>query len=112
MPNIASILKSEIGRLARKEIRGEIEALKKSVAAHRSEIAALKRRTQQLEQELRRAAKSVPKPAAPLANEALKTRRFSAKRLAAQRQRLELSADALGLLIGTTGQSVYNWESG
>ena len=38
--------------------------------------------------------------------------RFSAKRLAAQRQRLGLSADAVGLLVGTSGQSIYNWEAG
>src|SRR5689334_18240918 len=54
MPNIASAFKAEVIRLARKEIRGEIASLKKAVVACRSEIAALKRRTQALEQHLRR----------------------------------------------------------
>jgi len=45
MPNIATLLKTEISRVARKELRGESQALKKAVSAHRSEIAALKRRT-------------------------------------------------------------------
>jgi DNA-binding transcriptional regulator YiaG len=38
--------------------------------------------------------------------------RFSAKGLASQRQRLALSAEDCGLLLGTSGQSVYNWETG
>jgi hypothetical protein len=44
MPNIASLLKAEISRVARKEIRAEITALRKAATTHRSEIAALKRR--------------------------------------------------------------------
>jgi hypothetical protein len=44
MPNIASILKSEITRLAAKAVRQETEGLKKASAAYRSDIAALKRR--------------------------------------------------------------------
>ena len=108
MPNVASILKSEIMRIARKEIRAEVESLKKSVTSHRSEIAALKRRSEALEKELKRVHKSVPQPgSAPIENTG-KANRFSAKRLAAQRQRLGLSADAVGLLVGTSGQSIYN----
>ena len=112
MPNIASILKSEISRVARKEVRGETLALKKAVGAYRAEIAALKRRAQALEQELRRLGKAAPK-AAPLVADAQSspTLRFSAKGLASQRNRLGLSAEDIGLLVGASGQSVYNWEA-
>ena len=48
MPNIASILKSEISRVARKELRGETQALKKSNAQYRTQIAELRRRLQAL----------------------------------------------------------------
>jgi DNA-binding transcriptional regulator YiaG len=112
MPNIASVLKSEITRIARKEIRAEVEGLKKSVGSHRTEIAALKRRSQALEQELKRLQKSVPKPEPLPIDEMGKTPRFSAKGLASQRQRLGLSADSIGMLVGASGQSVYNWEAG
>ena len=112
MPNIASILKSEITRIARKEIRAEVEVLKKSVGGYRSEIATLKRRTQSLEQQVKRLEKSARKPDVPSSVEAGKAPGFSAKGLAKQRQRLELSADAVGVLVGASGQSVYNWESG
>ena len=114
MPNIASVLKSEIARVARKEVRAEVESLKKAVATYRSEIAALKRRAQSLEQSLKQIQKSQPTPKLePLAAaETGKALRFSAEGLAKQRQRLGLSAEAVGQLIGTSGQSVYNWEDG
>ena len=112
MPNIASVLKSEIARVARKEIRSEVEGLKKAVSTYRTEIAALKRRSQSLEQELRRLQRSVPEPLPAPMERAGKAQRFSAKGLASQRQRLGLSADAVGLLLGASGQSVYNWEAG
>jgi DNA-binding transcriptional regulator YiaG len=113
MPNIASLLKSEISRVARKEVRGETLGLKKAVTGYRAEIAALKRRAHALEQELRRLSKASPKPA-PVETDEAPSRglRFSAKSLAAQRRRLSLSAHDCGLLVGASGQSVYNWEAG
>ena len=113
MPDIASVLKSEIARIARKEIRLEIDSLKKAIGTYRSEIAALKRRAQSLEQELKRVRKSAPGAPAPAKDVGTeKKMRFSAKGLAKQRERLGLSAEAVGLLVGASGQSVYNWEAG
>ena len=113
MPNLASLLKSEIARVARKEVRGETLALKKAASTYRTEIAALKRHVQALEQELRRLSKTTAKVAPVVAKEVSDQRlRFSAKGLASQRQRLALSADDCGLLLGASGQSIYNWESG
>ncbi len=112
MPNIASILKIELSRIARREVRAETSGLKKAVAAQRAEIAALKRRVQTLERELKRATKANGKrPTSESGIEARKTR-FSAKSLASQRHRLGLSAADCGLLVGASGQSVYQWESG
>jgi len=113
MPNIAALLKSEISRVARKEVRGETLALKKATRIYRSEIAALKRRTQELEHQLRRLSRSVGK-AIPAESEAPPTEglRFSAKGLISQRKRLGLSAAECGLLIGASAQSIYNWEEG
>ena len=113
MPNIATILKTEISRVARKEIRNETLALKKSIAAYRMEIAALKRRTQALEQQIRRLSKEPPKTSQPDEQEPQSSsHRFSAKRLASHRRRLGLSAGDLGLLLGVSAQSIYNWEEG
>jgi DNA-binding transcriptional regulator YiaG len=113
MPNIATVLKGEIARIARKEVRAQTALLKKAIAAHRSEIAALKRRAQVAEQQLRQRAKSSPPVAADAATDGSPVKlRFSAKRLAAHRKRLGLSVREFGLLFGTSAQTIYNWEEG
>ena len=116
MPNIASILKSEISRVARKELRAEFEPFKKTLNAYRVDISALKRRAGELEKEVRLLRKASTKSATappPQVGDATAARtRFSAKSLTSQRARLGLSAEDCGLLIGASGQSIYNWESG
>ncbi len=113
MPNIASVLKDEIVRLARKEVRHEVEALKKASAQYRSDIAGLKRRVADLEKHLGRLdKKAASKVSSPVEDAATTRHRFSAKRLAAQRQKLGLSAADMGILLGVSAQTVYNWEAG
>jgi hypothetical protein len=100
MPNIASILKAEISRVARKEVRTEVETLKKASAAYRASIAELRRQVGALEKELRRVAKGATRPAATAADpsdeEVATKHRFSASRLAAHRSKLGLSAASYG----------------
>jgi DNA-binding transcriptional regulator YiaG len=116
MPNIASILKAEISRVARKEVRAEIETLKKASVAHRASIAELRRQVGALEKELRRVAKTTTRPTtAGAAEDEAETgtkRRFSATRLAAHRAKLGLSAAHYGHLVGVSGQTIYHWEQG
>lgn len=120
MPNIATVFKAEISRLARKELRGNSDSLKKAVAAQRSEIASLKRRIHDLEAAVNRLAKSSVAKNAALRPEATREAgapdatglRFRASGMAANRKRLGLSAADFGLLVGATGQSIYAWETG
>lgn len=115
MPNLSAVLKSEIARLARKEVRSETGALKKAVATYRAQIADLKRRNAALERSLKQLQRASPPPraAAPEADSALPEGvRYSAKSLAAQRRRLGLSAADFGALIGASALSVYHWEAG
>ena len=120
MPNIASIFKAEITRLARKEVRDSGDGFKKTVAAHRTEIAALKRRVQALEALVKKSTKEqvvAPRRAPARVSETQPEDspaglRFRAKGMAANRARLGLSAADFGLLVGATGQSIYAWESG
>jgi DNA-binding transcriptional regulator YiaG len=113
MTNIASLLKNEIARVARKEVRAETASLKTSVSTYRAEIASLKRRAQALELEVRRLSKAHAK-AVPVEVQAQPSQklRFTAKGLASQRRSLGLSAQDIGLLVGASGQSIYNWEEG
>lgn len=110
MPNIATVFKEEVARVTRKVMRSETAALKKGAGTHRAELSALKRRIQALEQEVRRLNKAAPPARAPA--ELASSVRFNAKGLASHRQRLELSSNDCGLLLGVAGQSVLNWESG
>lgn len=116
MTNLASALRSEVTRLARKELRVETEALKKTVATQRSEIAALKRRTSELEKAVKALTRVTARARRPREPELSELEaghfRFRAGGMASNRKRLGLSADDFGLLVGTSGQSIYNWESG
>lgn len=115
MPNFAAALKDEISRLVRKELKGDIAALRTTIATQRGEIAELKRRAKALEKSMRGAARTAQgKEKLPAASSVVSTTplRFSSKGLATHRKRLGLSAAQVGLLVGTSGQSVYLWESG
>lgn len=115
MPNIAGVLKDEITRIARKEVRTQTQEFKKASAQYRAHIAALRRRITELERQLKRVARGAGRAGAAAAHEedAQSTpRRFSAARLAGQRKKLGLSAAEFGALIGVSGQSVYKWEHG
>jgi len=117
MPNIAAVLKGEIARIARKEVRAQTEEFRKASAQYRGHIAALRRRIDELERQVKRVGKSAGRaaPATPPADEEgaqASQRRFSATRLAAQRAKLGLSAADFATLLGVSGQSVYKWEHG
>lgn len=113
MANIASVLKEEIIRLARKELRAETENLKKASAQYRSDIAALKRRTATLEKQLARIEKAIPKNTeVEVKPEAAAKTRFTANGFKTLRQRLGLTAQTIGALLGVSGQTIYSWEAG
>jgi DNA-binding transcriptional regulator YiaG len=112
MANIATLLKAEISRHCRKEVRREVQAVKKACASYRREIASLKRRIVDLERQTVVQAKkqSIPSDtrSATLPDRPV---RFVAKGLRSLRTRLELSAEQLAVLLGVSSQSIYNWET-
>ena len=113
MANIASALKEEITRLARKEIRTETERLKIASVQYRTEIAALKRSLVLLEQQLSRLEKTAKKntPAQTSPDTSTKIR-FVAKGFKSLRQRLGLTAAETGILLESSAPTIYNWEAG
>ena len=116
MPNIATALKDEISRIARKELRAELDVLKKQSNEQRSRIAELRRQVVALSKELTRVSKaaSSTRSSSSSADEIDEgtQRRFSATRLAAHRAKLGLSAADYGQLVGVSGQTIYHWEQG
>ncbi len=113
MPNLIDALKKEITRLARKETKGQITALRAASARYRREIAELKRVTKDLEKRLaqteRQERKREEKPSPP---EPAEGKRFSPKGLRSHREKLGLSIADYALLAGVGRQIMYKYESG
>jgi DNA-binding transcriptional regulator YiaG len=109
MPNIAGVLKEEIRRLAKKEVKAHVGSTRQAVAQYRSDIANLKRQLGQQEREIKLLKKQQGQPQAE--EEPLDSVRFSARSVKAQRSRLGLSAADYGKLVGVSGLTIYNWES-
>jgi len=113
MTNIASVLKSEISRIARREVRSEIDSLKKASAHYRAAIAQLRREVADLHKQLKRAGSAAAAEARVATNGDTDTpRRFSSTRLVSHRKKLGLSAAAYGKLVGMSGATIYLWEQG
>jgi len=111
MANIASLLKTEITRIARKEVRAEIESLKKTHSQHRGLIAELRREIAALQKQLRQISRERIATAHETKTSDRKYR-FSATRLAAHRAKFGLSAADYGKLAGVSGNTIYLWEHG
>lgn len=111
MPNIANLLKSEIVRLSRKELKSAIQPLRQIATEQRRAIADLKRQVAELQKGVRASSRALQKLPAPVQDSPVAIR-FSPTRLANHRAKLALSAAQYGKLVGVTGQTIYNWESG
>jgi DNA-binding transcriptional regulator YiaG len=116
MTNLADSLKSEIARVARKELKSDVLALRKSAGAQRSEIAALKRqlkslasRVKNLERQVRSAASQPAVDAQPV-----QPRRtsFGPATLKNYRAKLGITQVQLARLLGASTLSVRRWETG
>ncbi|QKO21073.1 DNA-binding transcriptional regulator [Rhodoferax sp. BAB1] len=112
MANFANLLKSEISRIARKEIRAETQLLKKASAQYRSEIAALKRRLADQERLLSRLRKNNRSTAPPAPAADSPKLRFRSEGFASLRKKLGVSAAEMGQLVGVSAQTIYHWEKG
>ncbi len=124
MTTFADSLKREIARVARKELREEIGAVRKASLVQRSEIAALKKQVKAMQSELNRLGKMRTEPAraAPTTASAASVAAtrgkpgrkvvFTAERLKTQRARLGLTQEQMARLLGVSSLSIWKWESG
>ncbi|MFH2203110.1 MAG: hypothetical protein ABIJ96_08360 [Elusimicrobiota bacterium] len=115
MPNLNTILKAEITRLARRSTRPEITAIRKDVARlkreavqHRRQIVLLKHDNARLMADLNEKLRTAPKAS----ETEMKHARISPRLIRSQRKRLSLSRENFGKLIQVSGQAVLAWEGG
>ena len=111
MPKLATVLKDEITRLARKEVRAESLPMRKAAVQSRTDINALKRRVAALEKQVASLSKAATIKKTETASDPA-TIRFNAKGFGTLRRRLGLSATEMGFLLDASDQSIYKWERG
>ena len=124
MTTFADSLKKEIARVARKELRDEIGALRKVSLQQRSDIAGLKKQVKALQTQINQLGRarheplrSAP-PAASVAGAVVPRGKpgrkvvFTAERLKTQRARLGLTQEQMARLLGVSSLSIWKWESG
>ena len=114
MSAFANQLKSEISRLAKKEVRTETQVLKKVASQNRNEISLLKKRLAAIEASLKKLSKAISRGHAEVMakDESGSALRFRSGGFASLRKKLGISAAEMGQLLGVSAQSVYHWEAG
>lgn len=124
MTNFVDTFKKEIARIARKELKAELDGLRKQASAQRAEISSLRKQVKELQVGAARMAKSmasgrsiagskadVSSAAAPKLRPGPKPV-FSAERLREQRHRLGLTQEHAAHLLNVSALSLWKWESG
>lgn len=104
--------------MARKELKPELQGMRKALTSHRSEIAALKREVKTLTSQLNAAQRSVKATAPQAEEEAPPARKggrkwvFKPEALAAKRAEFGISAKDMAKLLQAGLASVNRWETG
>jgi len=110
---IESMIKSEIQRLARREIRSTFRPLKREVRTMRLKLSGLMKGFGTLnritKEQVQRASEQFKLESSP---EEIKIARFSPARIRALRVKKGLSQKELGMLIGVSMGTVVLWEKG
>lgn len=118
MTTFSNAFRSEVVRMARKELKPELQGMRKALTSHRSEIAALKREVKTLRSQLKAAQRSVKTPAPQAQEEVPPARKggrkwvFKPEALTAKRAELGVTAKDMARLLEASPLSLYKWESG
>ena len=120
MTTFSNAFRAEVVRMARKELKPELQGMRKAIASHRSEIAALKREVKALTSQLKatqRQVKVADTPKAKVVTEDATPKRsrqiqFNAQALIEKRVALGLTQKQMAQLLGASSPSVYKWETG
>jgi len=101
-------LQLEITRLARKEIKKELEPVKRVNASQRGYIADLRREVTELQKEVARLQRAASK--APVEIDDSKGFWISGKGVVSLRKRLGVTQAELAVLANVSTQSIVKWE--
>ncbi len=112
MPNVVQIMRDEIRRVARKEIRSESTSLINQVRKLRETVKKQNQTITQLQKSL---VKLSPQSTAVVlgdSDDEQPRARITPASIKRQRTKLKLSQRELGKLLGVTATTVVRWETG
>lgn len=118
MPNVAQVLKEEISRLARKEIRASCDPLRKQVQSLRRTVRTQQETIDKLERSLSKMVEMTATDAgtslyAPTEEKEQRSRaRVTPASIRRHRLRLGLSQAQLGGLLNVSTNTIVRWEQG
>ncbi len=113
MGKVEAIIKSEIVRLSKRELRKVTTPLKKDIWALKNAVSQLRKTVLHLERFVALQKKEwEKKPPLEAAPEEVETARLSPKLIRSLRKRLHLSQRDLARLVGVTPLAIYQWETG
>jgi DNA-binding transcriptional regulator YiaG len=112
MPNIGVILKSEIQRLAKKEVKAAVTPLHKAIITLRKELSALKKAQKSAAKSAQISAKSVKVAKVDTADEAKTSRvRPTGKTMVALRTKFGMTQGEFGRLLKVGRITIARWEN-
>jgi DNA-binding transcriptional regulator YiaG len=112
MGKIESSIKSEIRRLAKREIRATFVPLHKEVRAMRLRVSSLSRGILSLNRMAKELHLEEAKPKLEATPEEVKASRLTPDRIRGLRKKLGISMRELGILVGASLGAVLSWEKG
>ena len=113
MGKVESTIRSEIERLARKEIRRVTIPLAKDLKGIKSVVGQLRKAVTAFEKTEKRSPKaSETKPVLAIPAEEVKGARLSPRLIRTLRERLALTQKDLAVLLGVSVGTVHHWEMG
>ncbi len=114
MAKFETIIKSEIVRLAKREVRKTLVPLGRDVRLLESTVSQLRKAVPLLERLVAQQQKELGKRKIPLeaTPEEVKKSRFSPRLIRSLRESLGISQKELAILSGVTVGAVHMWESG
>ena len=113
MGKLESIIKSEIQRLAKHEVRSVYRPLRKEVWGMKLKLSNLIKNFTVLDRLAKEISKSKStEPKLEASPEEVKASRFTPERISNLRKKLGISQRELGVLVGATIGAVLSWEKG
>ncbi len=112
MGKLESSIKSEIQRLAKREIRTTFIPLRKEVRFIRLKLSSLSKNFFALNRLTKEQLQNVPKKRLEATPEEVKASRLTPDRIRRLRNKLGISMRELGLLTGSSLGAVLSWEKG